>query len=545
MLPHRCGKRILVALVVLLGAVLLMPKPAAAITPDDPKVKERVKRALAYLGSARDDRIGGECLIGLCFYKAGLPADHPKILQALTRCKQATFNACDNYSLGIALMFLCETGVHDGGPNANRELIEKFVNELYRRQKKHGGWGYDHFETGDTSQTQYAVLGMWMAKHWGEADVPIDKIEAVGGWLMRTQDPSGGWGYQGKDAGSLVRVTQGDPSSPVSPTLGAAGAGALYMVADMLQVTQRVDVENAPKSKALQDVGGPGKKGSGPLTVTLNPDDIKSSLALADRYLGNGFKERAMWNHYYMYALERYQSFRQKAGGGKDNTWYDQGFAHLDRTQMGDGCWNAGQASDNDVTATCFGTLFLLRSAEKSIQKYTKMKMGDGLAVAGMYLPKDIRNIQQGANGKIVDQKVAVPTEQILELINSGEKEEVSRLAEEREVLVLSGNKTERQSQLEQLRKFVGAGDYHVRMLAVTSLSKVRDLDNVPKLIFALTDPDPRIAQQADRGLRFISRKVNGVGLPDFDPTKAQIKAAETAWKDWYLSIRPNAELLD
>ena len=142
--------------------------------------------------------------------------------------------------------------------------------------------------------------------------------------------------------------------------------------------------------------------------------------------------------------------------------------------------------------------------------------------------------------------KVAVPTEQILELINSGDKnEEVTRLAEEREVLVLSGNKTERQSQLERLRKFVGAGDYHVRMLAVTSLSKVRDLDNVPKLIFALTDPDPRVALQADRGLRFISRKVNGVGLPEFDPTKAQIKAAETAWKDWYLSIRPNAELLD
>jgi hypothetical protein len=541
-LPPQCGKRILAAVVILLGAALLMPKPVAAITPDDPKVKERVKRALAYLATTRDDRIGGECLIGLCFYKAGQPEDHPKILQARTRCKEAAFNACDNYSLGIALMFLCETG-----PETNHDLIVKFTEEVYRRQKKHGGWGYDHMETGDTSQTQYAVLGMWMAKNLGKMDVPIERIEGVAGWLMRTQDPSGGWGYQGKDPGSLVRVPQGDPSSPVSPTLAAAGGGALYMAADLLQVTQRVEVTNAPKSKALQDVPEAGKKagGSGPLTVTLNPDDIKSSLALADRYLGNSFKERPHWNHYYMYALERYQSFREKAAGGKDNSWYDQGFAHLERTQMAEGCWEAGQGSDNDVTATCFGTLFLLRSAEKSIQKYTKMKMGDGLAVAGMYLPKDIRNIQQGANGKIVDQKVAVPTEQILELINSGEKEEVTRLAEEREVLVLSANKTERQSQLEQLRKFVGAGDYHVRMLAVTSLSKVRDLDNVPKLIFALTDPDSRVALQADRGLRFISRKVNGVGLPEFEPTKGQIKAAETAWKDWYLSIRPNAELLD
>jgi len=280
------------------------------------------------------------------------------------------------------------------------------------------------------------------------------------------------------------------------------------------------------------------------LTVTLNPDEIKATLALADRNLGNGFKEQPQWNHYYMYALERYHSLREMSGGAKDNAWYDQGFAYLERTQLEGGGWRAGEG-DTDITATCFATLFLLRSAGKTIQKYTKMKMGEGVMVAGMTLPKDIKNIQLGKNGKLVDQKVAVPTEQILELINNGEKEEVSKLAEEREVLVLSSNKTERQSQLEQLRKFVGAGDYHVRMLAVTSLSKVRDLDNVPKLIFALTDPDPRIAQQADRGLRFISRKVNGVGLPDFDPTKAQIKAAETAWKDWYLSIRPNAELLD
>ena len=532
-----CDKRILATAVILLGVALAIPKPAAAITPDDPKVQKCVKRALQSLSAATDQRVGGDCLIGLCFWKAGEPIDHPKIVHALARCKAVDFNTCDNYSLGIALMFLC-----DVDPQTQHDLIVKFVDEMKRRQKKHGGWGYNERPSGDTSQTQYAVLGTWMAINFGKVEVPIDVIEGVGGWLMRTQDPSGGWGYQGVDPGSMTKV----PQNGVTPTLSASGAGSLYMVADMLHVTQRVEVALETKSKALQDVAEPGKKGgSGPLTVTLNPDEIKATLALADRNLGNGFKEQGQWNHYYMYALERYHSFREKTGGARDNAWYDQGFAYLERTQLEGGGWRSGEGSDNDLTATCFGTLFLLRSAEKSIQKYTKMKMGEGIMVAGMTLPKDIKNIQLGKNGKLVDQKVAVPTEQILELINSGEKEEVTRLAEEREVLVLSGNKTERQSQLEQLRKFVGAGDYHVRMLAVTSLSKVRDLDNVPKLIFALTDPDPRIALQADRGLRFISRKVNGVGLPDFDPTKAQIKAAETAWKDWYLSIRPNAELLD
>ena len=123
--------------------------------------------------------------------------------------------------------------------------------------------------------------------------------------------------------------------------------------------------------------------------------------------------------------------------------------------------------------------------------------------------------------------------------------EEVALLAEKREALELSSNKSERASQIESLRKIVGAGDFHARRIAVTTLSKIRDLDNVPKLLFALTDPESAIVLQADKGLRFISRKVNGVGLPDGEPTTAQIKAAQAAWKDWYLSIRPNAELLD
>jgi hypothetical protein len=537
-LAPRYRQRLFIAALILLGAALLIPKTASAITPKDPEVEKHVKRALGYLANARDDRVGGDCLIGLCFWKAGEPIEHPKIQFALTRCKGVTFNAIDNYSLGIALMFMCEVG-----PEQNHDLIDKFTQELFRRQKPHGGWGYDFRETGDTSQTQYAVLGMWMVKNFApKIEVPIERIERVGGWLMRTQDPSGGWGYQGVDPGSLVKVAQ----SPVTDTLSASASGSMYMVADMLQVTQRVDAPHAQKSAALQDVPDPTKKSTarGPLTKDLNPDDIKNTLAAADKRMGNGFTEQGQWNHYYMYALERYHSFREKAGGGRDTKWYDQGYEHLHKSQMGEGNWPSAQASDNDVTATCFATLFLLRSSEKTIQKWTKLKMGEGLAKAGMYLPKDIRSIQV-ENGKVVDKKIVISTEQIMELVNKGENDEVARMAEQREALALSSNKTDRNRELEKLRNHVRAGDANVRMIVVRTLSKDRNLDNVPALIFALSDPAPAVATQADRGLRFISRKVNGVGLPAAEPTKAEIQLAERAWKAWYLSIRPNAELLD
>ena len=93
-------------------------------------------------------------------------------------------------------------------------------------------------------------------------------------------------------------------------------------------------------------------------------------------------------------------------------------------------------------------------------------------------------------------------------------------------------------------------------MLAVKTLGKVRDLENVPVLLFALTDPDVRIVLEADKALRFVSRKFRGVGLPgDLEPPTndvkspagawPQVKAAQKAWKDWFLAIRPDAQLLE
>ena len=526
------------AVALLLGAGLLLPKPAAAITQEDPKVKDRVRAALKSLESSSETRLGGVCLIALCFKKFGVD-DHPKITAAIEQCYKSNVKNeafVDNYSLGIALMLLCEID-----SKKHHDLIVTYVEETLRRQKGHGGWGYPTSQTGDTSQTQYAILGLWMAKNFAEIDIPVDRMESACGWLMRTQDPSGAWGYQGSDAGSLNRI----PQTQVTTTLAASGAGQLYMIADLLQVTQRSDEPAAVKSKVLQDIDAPGKKKAvrGPLTTTLRPEDIKNSLAMADRFLGTGmklpeFSNIPQWDHYYLYALERYHSFREKAGGVKDNKWYDQGYDYLAKTQSPNGSWDG---RDNSTIATCFAVLFLVRSAKKAIDK----KLGVGIAKGGNGLPPDVKSLRAKDDGTVVETGVVLPTEQILELLKDEKNEEITRLAEEKEALELSKNPTDRDRQIEKLRKLVSAGNFEARMVAVTTLSKVRNLDLVPQLLYALTDPDPAIVRQADKGLRFISRKVDGVGLPDGEPTAAQIKAAQAAWKSWYLSIRPNAELLD
>ena len=51
------------------------------------------------------------------------------------------------------------------------------------------------------------------------------------------------------------------------------------------------------------------------------------------------------------------------------------------------------------------------------------------------------------------------------------------------------------------LRQMVGAKNYYRRLIAVRFLAGEQDMDNVPGLIYAVSDPDFRIAFEAHQGL--------------------------------------------
>lgn len=520
-----------------MAVVLESSTNAHALTPKDPQVMAVVNKALAYLEDKTHDQLGGKCLIGLCFLKNERDVSHPRIAAAVSACGSANLShkSTDNYSLGIALVFLCEVASHEGvNPRDYDALIDAYLAEMLRRQKPNGAWGYELEILGDTSQTQYAVLGMWIAQNSANRQIPIQVQEAALGWLMRTQDASGGWRYKGVDAGSKL-----DPQDIVTLSRAAAGAGSAYMMADLLQVNFQ-DQAKSGKSSALK-VADKGKAKLSPLTESLQVPEIKRTLTAGDAWFGKNYDiKAAAWQYYYMYALERYKSFWEKSRGIEeaDPKWYQDGFNFLKGTQASDGHWDADFGGP-EVT-TCFAVLFLSRSAKKTI-----VKASQGVAQGGMGLPPDVKNLQE-KNGRIVQETLDVDINQFLSIANSdGDNAELARLNDQAEPIKLSTDETKRNSELENLRKLVSAGKYESRKIAVRTLSKVRDLDNVPVLLYALTDPDSRIVTEADRGLRFISRKVSGVGLPDDQPSKQQIQSAQAAWKAWYLSVRPGAELLD
>ena len=64
----------------------------------------------------------------------------------------------------------------------------------------------------------------------------------------------------------------------------------------------------------------------------------------------------------------------------------------------------------------------------------------------------------------------------------------------------------------------------------------------MPTLIYALTDPDPKIVLEARDGLQFVSRRFDGFGPPNHFTEDQRFEAVD-AWKRWYRTLRPDAML--
>jgi hypothetical protein len=214
----------------------------------------------------------------------------------------------------------------------------------------------------------------------------------------------------------------------------------------------------------------------------------------------------------------------------------------LRKTQEPEGNW---YGNDGQAVETSFAVLTLLRSAKKTIATVTKTptKLGEGVLLGGMGLPKNTADIQE-KDGKVVETPLAGTIEELVETIEKAEKPELERLAESQARWKLDSDVTKRSGEIAKLRAIVASGNFESRFLAVRALGRVRELDNVPLLIYALSDPDMRVVREADKGLRFVSRKLDGVGIPE-EPKPRDAKNGIAAWKAWYQSVRPTAEFLD
>jgi hypothetical protein len=505
------------------------------LTPESPEVKQAVAKAIAYLEAhtREDQRAGALALSGLAIAKNDSRThgqNHPLVKEAVARVQQLIKDDFpdDIYTLGIAIIFLKEVD-----PQRYRREIETLVRLMASRQKGHGGWGYGDRDTGDTSMTQYGVLCLWEAAQVG-VNASDAVWEKVANWLLRTQDPRGNWGYQGIDPGNFNLVQQMDERISIV----AAALGSLYIIRDY-QLGGQADPEqqDADVPAGLKKV----EESSGKTAPRRRRLNVDTALLKAAFERGNGWFEKnftvnpPMYKFYYMYALERYQSFKALAERDteREPEWYNRVANHLIETQDADGSWVA----ELGVPDTAFAVLFLVRSARKSIEKGDS-RFGAGMLVGGRGLPES-GEIDQRL-GQIIAKPLSGPADELLALMEDPNNPDFLRAVQGFADATLEADEKTLNQHAARLKKLAGAANPEARIAAVKALAKARSLDNVPTLIYAMTDPDARVVAEAREGLRFVSRKLGPLPVK----TVANPASGEEIdyWKAWFRSVRPDAE---
>jgi len=521
------------ALATFLLMTFFQPRFATAVTPESAEVRQLIKQGLASLEGYPEQRLGGLCLVALAFVKEGASPDHPRVKAAVEACRNTTAEqarAADVYSNGLAIIFLSEFD-----PTKYRDLIARFAGAMAKRQKAGGGWGYDSYSTGDTSQTQYAALSTWELLQIGMAP-PVEKVEACTNWLLRTQDPTGVWGYQGKDPGNFELVDQ----SQVSISMLAAGLGSTMIFGNVLGLTKPGGGSEVVLNKgipaALQRVAVKTNQSMRSLSGSgVNRKRLLNAITRGRAWFDNNFQESSIRKSHYpcyvLYSIERYKSFEELLTGQADEqpAWYQTGVAYLQSTQLSEGGW---ESRSRNSCATAFAVLFLMRSTQKSI----KANLGQGTLVGGRGLSANLA-LMKMRRGRLVTEKQPTEIDKFLGMLDEDASAGLEALVNDPAALLVSHVGPEQARRLQQLVK---SGAPPARILAVRALSKMRDLDYVPSLLYALTDPDSRVVREARDGLRFVSRRFTGFGLPDNFSDSQRYNAIDQ-WKTWYQQVRPNA----
>lgn len=502
---------------------------AFAYTPNSPDVQALAQAGTSYIEQnfgrgPLDSELGGVCICALACYSQTGDANHPIVQRAIARIREDRRNGFtggqhENYSLGIALTFLSTLDNQE-----YRDEVTALLDKVYENQQPGGGWGYPGYTTGDTSQSQFACLGIWMAHRMG-IEVKQSCIERACNWWIRTQDPSGAFQYQGLDPGDYTRVKQTD----ISPSLTAAGVGSLYVCGELLGFIS--ETEQTQLRQELPPVFRPVVDDRGAVAKLVAPRRWRQAVKDGDSWLSshasveNIYKgARGHQQYYYMYAIERYAAFRDLAleKPEAEPAWYNAGVEHLREHQAADGSWTSHSEQSASID-TAFAVLFLLRSSQKVVERP---------ASGWVDHPRDFELSDPPLIDQVIDQLEDVASKPGYLIPDK---------------LSLSKNPRERQTQMIRLRRLLLNGSFRARLVAARTLGTVRDLENAPALIFALSDPDYRVIQAARDSLRQISRKPDGFGL-EIDgkrPGAAQLQQAWSDWKQWLLAVHPDAEFIE
>lgn len=529
---------------------------ANAAKPTDPDVQAMIRRGIEFLHTDEAlkglaEREGSEILMAYAVFKVDYNAEDPVVARGIAEARR--FAAYDpqgirrrtyaNYEMAVALLLLTEVD-----PVGYAAEIRRLRDMFLSGQRAHGGFGYYSEQQGDISQSQYAALALWTLQKNG-FEIPNRVSLNLCSFFLRTQAPNGGWGYKGNVAPRIgVNVRQDDR---VSGTLTMGGGGSVLIAGELFGYWTSAGygdkaLENLPKAFRVSNSELAAQRRAAE-SAGMTQNVLLSAVAKAERWLDNPSQKIRFREYYKIYTQERYESFLEIAKGEilDEPGWYNRGVADLKGKQAASGGWGIKDdfaqgpfVNDEPGVATAFAILFLIRSTKKAIKA-----LSEGTARGGYEIPKDTTQINM-EGGQIKAPPVAGAVDSLIGLLESDGADELDGKSIPEDVK-LPENPKERKKQLDRLIRLVrGSQSWQARRVAARVLGQSGELRAVPALIYALSDPDASVRRFARDGLRFISRKFDGFGMPN-NPTEEEWKAAQQAWRDWYHTIDPGYVFLD
>lgn len=534
-----------------------------------PEVEAAIQRAVKSLAGSK---VIAESEAGLVVYacmSAGESADSPLvrtqtdiILKKCSNIYKPTLH--HNYEAGVDVM-----GLVAADREKYKAQIQQIGEFLIREQKPYGVWDYSVGDSkGDTSISQYGVLGLWAAARAG-VQVPTKVWDDAAQWHIRTQLKDGAFGYH---------PLGGDPAPKHSMTV--AGVGSLAVI--KLMLSKLPEEPNAPSTGAepktkksdkafgvlervtpQEPVDAPAAASS-PMDTNFKPRSTRGEL---DRSINGGLGWLARsytidkpsgWGLYYLYGLERVGSLTNSEKiNGRD--WYKEGCAFLMKSQQPDGSFSD---LGGPTPSTCFAILFMTRATEKLVpvtQQVARVRAatnGGGTLEGGRGLPKDLGKVDK-QGGQLSEKKLDTELDKVLAELGDPKSDRVEAAQKALVDAIQVGQRQELIGQKTLLLKLAKDSRVEVRRTAFWALGRCNDLLVAPVLIKGLEDVDYDAAVEARNALCVLSRRPRGFGLPSdldakftADATVAEKEAAFEKWRgddlrkwrEWYQTVRPYSE---
>lgn len=628
----------------ILAAIAFGPAIATAATPKEidaaikkgsDSLKARYGRNGGPAGNTPDfgNGVGSSCLAGVALLEAGVPANDPAVKTITDSVRAAAYSQGKTYQVSLCLVFLDRLG-----DPADETLIQILAVRLVVSQTSVGGWGYDcvmlqdpaslqqlkaiqpgpvgkfNPEVGkyaqalaatranpnggtaiagdDNSNTQFAILAVWLARKHGMKDEVEGALDLIEKRFRNSQSArTGGWGYNGPAAQAQgIGIVEGSGS----PSMYCAGL--LGLSTGIARREERRAKADGPKKDPMPktDPGVEPKKSDDPFFTPpkgeekpepkkkppARPlDGLDLSVQAAFAGLGAHVAESAKAGRgalfireggghgrddlYFFWSLERVGViFGAEKIGGVD--WYEAGATSLVHTQSQDGSWGGASGYGAEVS-TSFAVLFLCRSnlardlaGKVSSETNTEMKFGGGkgsgavggtggnAGTAGKTNPLDPPPFVPGPTGS----EAAVIAG---ELLKASERDWATVLNKLRDtkgtvythalvgaVYRLDGERrksaraalAERLTRMtaETLRSMAKAEDAELRRGAVLAMAMKDEKVHVPDLIAALLDEEDLVVRAARAGLKSLTGEDFG---PAPNASAGQKKLAVDSWTEW------------